>query len=101
MLCNVSQVDGHNDVTVDSTTYVPGELDSYIQMLCNLGTTRRKRDDTNTPNAVFARGYNVSVSNDGTLFSIEDSILIYDSSCVECSNNGTMECSSKVCSDVV
>jgi len=61
------------------------------------GKTRRNVDDNSVD--YIARGYHVSVSNDGVTYSEEDILVIYDSTCVNCTVDGTVTtCLVKVCS---
>lgn len=75
---------------------VPGQIDTFIQMFCNFPEDRRKRSIETVIKDVVARGYHITVSNDGTLFSDEDTIVIFDSNCVECTNEHNITCTVKV-----
>ena len=56
------------------------------EVSCKLPTVRARRSipESSSGNYV-ARGFHVSVSNDGVTYSEEDVLVIYDSTCVSCS----------------
>ncbi|XP_052788954.1 uncharacterized protein LOC128223686 isoform X4 [Mya arenaria] len=41
------------------------------------------------PDGFLALGYNISLSNDGDLYSVDDIIVVHDSDCVQCTRIGT------------
>lgn len=49
---------------------------------CELPHARQKRSTTNE--IVFAEGYEISVSNDGSNFGEDVTILVYDEECFSC-----------------
>ena len=80
---------------------VRATFDSFLQVFCPFQKTDRVRRSTSNPtDTLVATGYRVAVSNSGiqeTGFSADDSIIIYDSTCVDCQKqNGTIRCSVQV-----
>jgi len=75
------------------------EMETMVEVRCPLSKGRKIRDvDDQTNIDVVARGYYISVSNDGTSFSEEDIMVVYDSTCLSCIVNGTTtSCEVKVC----
>ncbi|WAR31500.1 SVEP1-like protein [Mya arenaria] len=93
----------HYWVTNTSHTYTDFTFETEGHMLapdeikCLLPTA-----EPTIPDGFLSLGYNVSLSNDGNLFSVEDMILIYDSDCVNCTRLGSDviyidECESNPC----
>ncbi|XP_052788950.1 neurogenic locus Notch protein-like isoform X2 [Mya arenaria] len=80
----------HYWVTNTSHTYTDFTFETEGHMLapdeikCLLPTA-----EPTIPDGFLSLGYNVSLSNDGNLFSVEDMILIYDSDCVNCTRLGS------------
>ena len=77
---------------------VKSKFDSFLQVFCPFPKTEGVRRSTIDPtDNVVASGYKVAVSNSGireTGFSADDSIMIYDSTCVDCQKQkGTIKCS--------
>ena len=77
---------------------VKATFDSFLQVFCPFPKTKRVRRATSNPtDNVVATGYKVAISNNGireTGFSDDDSIIIYDSTCVDCQKqNGRIRCS--------
>jgi len=60
------------------------ELDSFVQAKCPLDVRRSKRDVDNDNLEYVARGYHVSMSNDGVNYSEEETVLIFNETCVNC-----------------
>ncbi|XP_052766474.1 uncharacterized protein LOC128207536 [Mya arenaria] len=82
------------EVVIRDPLIVPGEIETIVEISCNLPKARERRSVTEGVNAPIARGYNVSVSNDGSAFSEEDLLVIYDATCVSCTTvNGVVKCS--------
>jgi len=61
------------------------ELDSFAQARCPLDVGRSKRDVGNDNLDYVAKGYHVSMTNDGVTYSEEETVLIYNETCVNCS----------------
>jgi len=60
------------------------ELDSFAQAKCSLNVGRSKRDVGNDNLEYVARGYHVSMSNDGVNYSEEETVMIFNETCVNC-----------------
>lgn len=67
---------------------VIGQLDTFVQMFCYFPKSRQTRSAGVSIHDHIASGYAISISNNGETFSDEDSITIFDSTCVNCSDNG-------------
>ena len=64
---------------------------SFAEVSCPLDkhVIRRKRSElSNEPDGYIARGYSISISNDGANYGLSDSIVIFDSTCVNCTKDG-------------
>ena len=64
---------------------------SYAEVSCPLDkhVIRRKRSElAHDPDGYIARGYSISISNDGANYGLSDSIVIFDSTCVNCTKDG-------------
>ena len=64
---------------------------SFAEVSCPLDkhVTRRKRSElAHDPDGYIARGYSISISNDGANYGLSDSIVIFDSTCVNCTKDG-------------
>lgn len=56
-------------------------INSYM-VSCDLPHARQKRSTTS--GIIFAEGYEISVSNDGSNFGEDVTILVYDEECFSC-----------------
>ncbi|WAR04211.1 VWDE-like protein, partial [Mya arenaria] len=80
------EVDTENNTVYHGIRTVQGKLDSFLQVFCNFpqaARIRRSITDENVDNIV-ATGYTVAVSNNGVDFSENDTVVIFDSTCVSC-----------------
>ncbi|XP_071126546.1 von Willebrand factor D and EGF domain-containing protein-like [Mytilus edulis] len=68
-------------VVWDETFMYPGKFRSSFFMNCELPETRRKRSTDDQKNV---EGYDVSVSNNGSVFTEPLTIIVFDSSCFKC-----------------
>lgn len=59
-------------------------LESFTQVTCQLPYRRNKRSIERLHSDFIARGYHVSLSNNGKTYSEDDIIVIFDSACVNC-----------------
>ena len=83
-------------LTDDVRTYINTNSICLI-VFCPLATGRKTRSAEDDIDNQIAHGFKVAVSNDGATFSKDDSIVIFDSKCVDCAKlNGSIICSSKV-----
>jgi len=91
------KVDANGNVTRNDPVFVTATLDSFLQVFCPLAKGRKTRSAEDDIDNQIAYGFKVAVSNDGATFSKDDSIVIFDSTCVDCAKfNGSIICSSKV-----
>jgi len=74
-----------NKYELDEAVTAIAEMETVFEIMCLLPTfkTRRSVAESSTDDYI-ARGYHVSVSNDGVTYSDEDVLVIYDSTCVSC-----------------
>jgi len=74
------------------------EIETMSEITCLLPIVKTRRSvDKISANDYIARGYHVSVSNDGVTYSEEDVLVIYDSACVNCTVDGsTITCDVQV-----
>lgn len=72
------------------THVTSAEVKSFAEVSCSLTTERTKRNVDDVTVEYLARGYHVSVRNDGISYSEEDVLVIYDSTCVNCSVEGSI-----------
>lgn len=73
------------------------ELQTFVEVICPLEKTRKKRSTFFKEDDYIAFGYMISVSNDGVKFSEEDILVIFDSECVNCTkHNGNVICRQNV-----
>jgi len=92
-----NKVDANGNVTRNDPVFVTATLDSFLQVFCPLAKGRKTRSAEDDIDNQIAYGFKVAVSNDGATFSKDDSIVIFDSTCVECAKlNGSIICLSKV-----
>ena len=85
-----------NNTEADESHTVVAEIESSVEVSCPLIYERKRRSDDIDSDRI-ARGYKVSVSNDGVTYSEEDILVIYDSTCVNCTVVGsTAMCVAKV-----
>lgn len=65
---------------------VAGQFESMYEIYCPFPGSRDKRSlpDDNIPDNQVSHGFLTSVSNDGKAFSEGDTIVIFDSQCVNC-----------------
>jgi hypothetical protein len=71
-------------------------MKTYTEISCNLPLTRSRRSPK-ILNDRIAYGYLISVSNDGKHFSEEDTLVIFDSNCVDCNKHDQLiQCAVKV-----
>ncbi|XP_060560747.1 von Willebrand factor D and EGF domain-containing protein-like [Ruditapes philippinarum] len=91
------QIDRYNNVEVAETVETSGYFESLFEVYCPLSNGRVKRSkNADLAGDFVSRGFRVSVSNDGNGYSDEDSIVIFDSQCVDCSKvNGKIVCTTK------
>ena len=77
---------------------VLAELETSVEVRCMLANDRKRRSaDDDLTSDLIARGYKVSVSNDGVTYSDEDILVVYDSTCVNCTISGSQAiCVAKV-----
>ncbi|XP_053403813.1 von Willebrand factor D and EGF domain-containing protein-like [Mercenaria mercenaria] len=64
------------------------KLETFIEVSCPLSIPPLKRSIKEEPQGFIARGFRISVSNDGREYSENDAIVIFDSKCVNCSKVG-------------
>ena len=86
-----SQITASSTVHYSSAVKLEATRLSFAEVVCSLHevTVRSKRNVKQTAKDTFiARGYDVSISNDGVHFSVADSIIIFDSTCVNCTKVG-------------
>ncbi|XP_060598353.1 uncharacterized protein LOC132752093 [Ruditapes philippinarum] len=90
-------IDRYNNVEVAETVETSGYFESLFEVYCPLSNGRVKRSkNADLADDFVSRGFRVSVSNDGNGYSDEDSIVIFDSQCVDCSKvNGKIVCTTK------
>lgn len=95
----VLQVKVNNDTELEEALTAVAEVQSMSEIRCPLPTSRTRRSiGDSLAGAYIARGFHVSVSNDGVTFSEEDVLVIYDSTCVHCTVEGsTTTCAVQVC----
>ena len=63
---------------------------SFAEVSCPLDkhVTRRKRSELeNEPEDYIARGYSIAITNDGINYGLPDSVVIFDSTCVNCTKD--------------
>jgi len=95
--CNAFKVDADGNLTRDDPVFVPATLDSFIQVFCPLPKERKTRSTAKAIDDQIAYGFKIAVSNNGKAFSKDDSIVIFDSTCVDCAkSNGSIICTAKV-----
>jgi len=80
----------NNTRTTGETHTAAAEVKSFAEVSCPLPTERTKRNVDDSSVDYVARGYYVSVSNDGVTYSEEDLLVIYDSTCVNCTVDGSI-----------
>ncbi|KAL4221758.1 hypothetical protein ACF0H5_020013 [Mactra antiquata] len=90
-------IDRESDIHIGQSVDVPGHYESMNEIYCPLSESRRSSDEENdTLDDIIAYGYQVSFSNDGILFSEADTIVIYDSLCLNCTKiDGDIVCTTK------
>lgn len=90
-------IDRNNNTEVAETVETPGYFESLFEVYCPLSNGRVKRSkNADLADDFVSRGFRVSVSNDGNGYSDEDSIVIFDSQCVDCSKvKGKIICTTK------
>lgn len=69
------------------------------EVRCKLPQGRNRRSvDDDVSDTFIARGFRVSVSNDGITYSEDDVLVIVDSTCVSCTvDESTTTCVVQVC----
>lgn len=78
-----------NNTNSEVSHTVVAELETSLEVRCMLANDRRRRSaDDDLTSDLIARGYKVSVSNDGVTYSDEDILVVYDSTCVNCTISG-------------
>ncbi|KAL4216825.1 hypothetical protein ACF0H5_024546 [Mactra antiquata] len=80
-------IDRNNNINVGQSVDVPGYYESMNEIICPLPISTLERS-VDQLDGVLAYGYQISFSNDGTAFSEADTIVIYDSLCVNCTKVG-------------
>ncbi|KAL4216668.1 hypothetical protein ACF0H5_024391 [Mactra antiquata] len=92
LTCRIKRFEIDNNHTIHDadSTDVPGHYESMYEVYCPLSESRRRRSVTaDTINERISYGYHTSISNDGNTFSDEDTVIIYDSMCVNCTKIGS------------
>jgi len=85
----VLQIRSNNEFELEDPLTVVAEVQSVTEVTCQLPPIRARRSvDDSTAGSVIAFGYQVSVSNDGVTYSDDDVLVIFDSTCVNCSVDG-------------
>jgi len=85
----VFKVKNNNAYELEEPLTVVAEVQSVTEITCQLPNIRERRSvDDNTAGSVIALGYQVSASNDGVTYSEEDVLVIFDSTCVNCTVDG-------------
>lgn len=80
----------NNEFEFEDAVTAEAEVESISEIRCPLPTQRARRSVEKSSNEDYiARGYYVSVSNDGVTYSEEDFLVIHDSTCVNCSVDET------------
>ena len=65
---------------------------SFAEVSCPLSDPNARSKRSTQPDDkddYLARGYSISISNDGVNFGDADSIVVFDSTCVNCTKLGT------------
>ncbi len=78
------QISSHGGSSYDTSTVTAVQIHSLFDATCPFANTRRKRDGEDDLALVDARGYKVAVSNDGSNFSPDMTVVVFDSSCQSC-----------------
>ena len=85
------QVTENSTVVYSTSTKRPATRLSFAEVLCPLDINDTLRYITNPSrhhDTYIARGYAISITNDGLHFGDSDSIVIFNSSCVNCTKTG-------------
>jgi len=86
------EVRENNRIEHEEPTAVVAEVMSMSEIKCPLPLRRNRRSISDSSGDYIARGYYVSVSNDGVTYSEEDILIILDSTCVNCTVDGSTNC---------
>ncbi|XP_053373990.1 uncharacterized protein LOC123532953 [Mercenaria mercenaria] len=98
LLCKLQpfQIERNGQAKEQTTMTNQALLESFTQATCDLPSIRNKRSGEYLNDDFVARGYRISLSNNGKIYSEEDIIIIFDSECVNCSkSHGEIVCSAK------
>jgi len=97
IITRMIKVDEGGNITRYTAVEVEATLDSFLQIFCPLPKARQRRSETQPIDTHIAYGYKIAVSNNGQHFSKEDTLVIFDTTCVDCLKyNGTIFCTAKV-----
>ncbi|WAR09902.1 VWDE-like protein [Mya arenaria] len=87
-----------DSITYGDIVYVRAQIGGFFEVSCSIAKHRKKRSTISPnlfPNDVIATGYLVGISNTNETdsYSEEDSVVNFDTDCVQCSKiNGTVSC---------
>ena len=85
------QVTENSTIVYLKSKISPASRLSFAEVICQLEnetTLENIWKETAHKEAYIARGYSISITNDGVHFGESDSMLIYNSSCVNCTKAG-------------
>ena len=89
------QVTENSTVVYSEPTKLPATRLSFAEVVCPLDndTFEHISNSPRRHDTFIARGYSISITNDGKHFGESDSIVIFNSSCVNCTKTGNqIEC---------
>ncbi|XP_052812918.1 uncharacterized protein LOC128240345 isoform X2 [Mya arenaria] len=78
----------------EKTIEIPGIINGFSEVACDIADHRAKRSATmDFPNEIIAIGFRVGLSNNNKTYSEEDSVVHFDSDCVQCEKHaGNVAC---------
>ncbi|XP_052812915.1 uncharacterized protein LOC128240344 [Mya arenaria] len=78
----------------EKTIETPGIINGFSEVACDIADHRAKRSATmDFPNEIIAIGFRVGLSNNNNTYSEEDSVVHFDSDCVQCEKHaGNVAC---------
>ncbi|XP_052217770.1 von Willebrand factor D and EGF domain-containing protein-like [Dreissena polymorpha] len=83
--CKIKPLEIHvtHEIVTKEDYRVIGVPQTYMEVSCQLAQRKKRSVDAEIDD-IMARVYNISLSNNGVNFSEKDTLLVYDSACVNC-----------------